>query len=102
MNILIYYKVTHMLGAWHCKYFQPHCCHWVWWGLGFNLEESTTRWRMFGSITSFARTWIFCYLANHNLVMLDENVIMALIKGFKVVRSMLTMMNMKGLPMAWG
>jgi hypothetical protein len=27
---------------------------------------------------------------------------MALIKGFKVVQSMLTMMNMKGLPMAWG
>ncbi len=38
-------------------------------------------------------------LANYNLVMLDENV-MALIKGFKVVQSMLTMMNMKGLPMA--
>jgi hypothetical protein len=28
--------------------------------------------------------------------MLDENVIMALIKGFKVVQSMLTMMNMNG------
>jgi len=39
-------------------------------------------------------------LSNYNLVMLDENVIMALIKGFKVVQSMLTMMNTKGLPMA--
>jgi hypothetical protein len=39
-------------------------------------------------------------LINYNLVMLDEIVIMALIKGFKVVQNMLTMMNMKGLPMA--
>jgi hypothetical protein len=38
-------------------------------------------------------------LANYNLVMLDENVITALIKGFKADQSMLTMMNMKGLLM---
>jgi hypothetical protein len=34
-------------------------------------------------------------LANYNLIMLDENIIMALIKGFKVVQSMLITMNMK-------